>query len=400
MDALSIYLVMGFCIAFGFAIFASYGNYCTMGAVSDWVNMGDKGRLCSWGVAAGVAIVGVALANTQAWIDTSLVTSSETSPVPYLSTEIRWLRHILGGLMFGIGMTLAGGCSSKNLLRAGAGDLKAMTALIALGIAAWCMVYTETGGAIMLGLGDFKVSVDSLGVESQSVAVIIASVIDAGSANVIAVCFGCVLLALAFANHNFRKVRHLWVSGVGIGMTVLLVWALSSGPVGQAALEVSDFSELPTMSMGAQSLSFTLPVGQGGYYLLKGGLQSWLTLGVVMAFGVLVGGVFYAQFTRSFRWQWFTSLGDALSHIVGGLLMGAGGVIAMGCTIGQGITGISTLAIGSCIAFASILLGCAITLRIRLYSMCYEDASAVDVLLTALAETHLLPSRARRLEKV
>lgn len=403
MDSLSFYLLLGFALAICFAVIASYGNFCTMGAVSDWVNMGELGRVRSWSLAVGVAMLTLALANAQGWLDLSLVASGESSPTPYLVPEVRWVRNLFGGLLFGVGMTLAGGCSSKNLLRTGGGDLKALVALLALGGAAWLSVYTESGSDLLAWLGAPRMDMLALGAETQSIASLVEALLPVGEGVLhlwLPVAVGLVFILFALAGASFRAERHLWVAGLGIGLIVLLGWWLSAGNLGMEALEESDFSDQPTLSMGAQSLSFTLPIGQAGYYLLKGAPMPWLTLGVVMAFGVVFGGSLYALVTRSFRFQWFHSLSDFVNHVVGGLLMGFGGVAAMGCTVGQGLSGVSTLAIGSFLALAAIAIGCVLTLRFRLYKMVYEDASSAAIVLTALAESRLLPAKFRRLEKV
>ncbi len=403
MDPLSLYLLLGFALAFSFALFASYGNFCTMGAVSDWINMGELGRVRCWSLAAGIAIVGVGLLHAQGSLDISLTASSESAPVPYLNPELRWLRNLFGGFLFGVGMTLAGGCSSKNLLRFGSGDLKSLLTLIALGFAAWASVYTETGGQLLVWLGSVSFDLEALGSETQSIGAVAASLLgfDGDTTQLyLALCVGSLLILIALASSAFRKERPLWLAGLGIGLVLFLCWLLSAGALGIEAFEESEFSETPVRSMGAQSLSFTLPIGQAGYYLLKSGPASWLTLGVVMTFGLIIGSVFYAFFTRSFKFQWFQSVGDFFSHLVGGFLMGFGGVVSMGCTVGQGLSGVSTLAIGSFLTLLAIVIGCALTLRGRLYRMVYEDASFIAVVLTALAESRLIPAKFRRLEKV
>jgi len=403
MDALTLYLVLGFTLAVVFALFASYGDFCTMGALSDWVNMGDLGRVRSWSLAAGLSVLLLALAHSRGLLDILLASSSDTSPTPYLNTEVRWLRNIVGGLLFGVGMTLAGGCSSKSLLRAGGGDLKALLALLFLGLFAWLSVYTETGGLVLSVFSNVSLDVAATGAETQSIADVAASSfsVDVGYFQLLlAVLLGGALIFFAVGAASFRAEQRLWVAGLGIGVVVLLVWWLTAGTLGAEALEESDFSEQPTLSMGAQSLSFTLPVGQAGYYLSKGMPSAWLTLGVSMAFGVLFGGFVYALLNRRLRFQWFHSKSDFINHAVGGALMGFGGVLAMGCTVGQGLSGVSTLAIGSFVALFGIVLGCVLTLRFRFYSLVYEDASSAAILLTALAETRVIPSSFRRLEKV
>ena len=117
--------------------------------------------------------------------------------------------------------------------------------------------------------------------------------------------------------------------------------------------------------------------------------------------GVILGSLLWALISGSFRIEWFASAKDFLSHLIGAILMGFGGVLAMGCTIGQGVTGISTLAIGSFIAFAGILLGSALTMKVQYYKLVYEEeASFLSALVASLADMKLLPNGMRKLEKV
>jgi hypothetical protein len=142
-------------------------------------------------------------------------------------------------------------------------------------------------------------------------------------------------------------------------------------------------------------------MGQVAGYSAAGFSKAYLTFGVVAVLGVVLGSLLWALLSRSFRLEWFVSFRDFLSHLIGATLMGFGGVLALGCTIGQGITGISTLALGSFIAFGGIVLGSALTMKVQYYKMVYEDdASFAAALITALVDMHLLPKWLRRLEAV
>ena len=114
--------------------------------------------------------------------------------------------------------------------------------------------------------------------------------------------------------------------------------------------------------------------------------------------GVLVGGFLYSLLTRKLRFEWFVDLKDFINHVVGGLLMGVGGVLGLGCTIGQGVTGASTLAVGAFLTFGSIVFGSALTMKTQYYRMLYEDAGFMDAFATALVELRVLPSGMRKLE--
>ena len=142
-------------------------------------------------------------------------------------------------------------------------------------------------------------------------------------------------------------------------------------------------------------------MGETFDYLTHGVKYKMITFGMMGLFGVIVGSFLYAVLFRKFRIEWFNSFGDFVNHAVGGMLMGIGGILAMGCTIGQGVTGFSTLAIGSVMAFICFIIGSALTMKIQLYKMVYEkDATFFRALLTALVDLRLLPSGMRKLEAV
>jgi len=153
--------------------------------------------------------------------------------------------------------------------------------------------------------------------------------------------------------------------------------------------------------LAAQSFTFINPMGQTLGYAAGGFSSSLLTVGIMALFGVIAGSLLWSIVTKGFRIEWFSSTKDFLNHFIGAILMGFGGVLAMGCTIGQGITGVSTLAIGSMITFAAIVIGSALTMKLKYYRMVYEDeASSMGALLSALAGMRLLPDGMRKLEKV
>jgi len=115
---------------------------------------------------------------------------------------------------------------------------------------------------------------------------------------------------------------------------------------------------------------------------------------------VLAGSIVASLITRQFQFVWFTSKQDFINHVVGGLLMGVGGVLAFGCTIGQAVSGLSTLAIGSFLTVGSIFLGSVLTMKTQFYRMCYEDESFKDCFMSALVDVRLLPASFRKLEEL
>jgi uncharacterized membrane protein YedE/YeeE len=142
-------------------------------------------------------------------------------------------------------------------------------------------------------------------------------------------------------------------------------------------------------------------MGELLYYLSRPTESALITFGLAALFGVIIGSLLYALISRSFRFEWFATGRDFVNHMIGAVLMGIGGVLAMGCTIGQGVTGVSTLAVGSLLALGSIILGSALTMKVQYYKLVYEEeATFVKALITGMVDLHLLPQGMRRLDAV
>ena len=143
------------------------------------------------------------------------------------------------------------------------------------------------------------------------------------------------------------------------------------------------------------------PIGQSLRYAVKEFDNSYFTFGIAAVLGVILGSLFWSLVSKAFRIEWFANFKDFVMHLIAGVLMGVGGVLALGCTIGQAVTGVSTLALGSFIAFAGIVLGSAMTMRIQYYKMVYEnEASFGKAFVTSLVDFKLLPASFRKLEAV
>jgi uncharacterized membrane protein YedE/YeeE len=174
-----------------------------------------------------------------------------------------------------------------------------------------------------------------------------------------------------FASAEFRRTREMVVAGVVIGLVVVAGWYLS-GHIGHLAEDPATLEEkfVATNSGRMESFSFVAPVA----YTLEL-LVSWtdasraLTFGIAAVLGMIVGSAAMALATKSFRWEGFASTEDLVNHVVGGVLMGFGGVTALGCTIGQGLSGLSTLAVGSFLAFFGIVGGCVAALRYQMWRL-------------------------------
>ena len=330
-------------------------NFCTMGAVSDVATFGDWRRMRMWVLAIVVAIAGVALLQTAGLID--VAKSIYTGP------RVAWLSMLVGGFLFGFGMALASGYGSRTLIRIGGGNLKSLIVLVFIGISA----YMTLKGVFVVWRATAldPVRIDVGAATSDLPAVLVKVGLPAAARAWVPWVVVGPIAAWIFANRAFRTTREMIVGGVVIGAVIVAGWYLS-GHVGHLAEDPATLEEkfVATNSGRMESFSFVAPVA----YLLEL-LVYWtdtsrvLTFGIAGVLGMVVGAAAMALATRTFRWEGFTTTEDLVHHIAGGILMGFGGVTALGCTIGQGITGLSTLAIGSFLAFFSIVGGCLAALK-------------------------------------
>ena len=337
-----------FALAFVFGAVANRTNFCTMGAVSDWINMGELSRMRMWLLAIAVAILG-----STALAAAGLVDYSKSI---YTSPNFTWLSYLVGGFLFGVGMTLGSGCGSKTLIRVGAGNLKSLVVYVFLGIAAY-MTLRGILGAFRVGVLDkAAVTLSSgqdlpslLGINRAALALLVAGA----------------LLVFVYKSRDFRSNFDYTLGGVVTGLVVVGGWYVS-GVIGHVTEDPDTLQEafVATNTGRMESFSFVSPLAYTLEYLMFWTDKSRIvTYGIASAAGVIAGSAAYALATRSFRWEGFRDAEDTANHIVGGLLMGFGGITALGCTIGQGITGFSTLALGSILTFAAIVAGSAATMK-------------------------------------
>jgi len=374
-------------------------NFCTMGAVSDWVNMGKTGRLWAWFSAIALAIIGVTLFGIF-----STLSVDSTLP-PYRTAQLAWSRYVLGGLLFGIGMTLAGGCGNKTLVNIGNGNMKSLMVLVVMGFMAYLMTKTSFYEQVFYSwISASTIDLAGYGMRGQSLPEMLSvlSGIDDASmlSSVLGFSIAAILLFFAFRSKHFLKNRNNVIAAVVIGAVITAGWYLTGGPLGQSVIEAMDWLDDRPLGVGVQSYTFVNPMGETLYYLADPTNLLRITFGVMAVAGVISGSLGYALFARKFSLVWFTSMIDFAKHFVGAILMGVGGVLAMGCTIGQGITGASTLALGSFMALGSIIFGSALTMKVQYYQMVYdEEATFMAAFMSSLVDMHVLPNGLRRLEQ-
>lgn len=350
-----------FILAVLFGAIAQRTHFCTMGAVSDIVNMGDWTRMRMWGMAIGVAMIGF-----YAMAAAGLIDASKTL---YASGRFIWLSALVGGCLFGFGMVLASGCGSKTLVRIGGGSLKSVVVFVVMGVAAFATLKGITA-VVRVATVD-RVAVDFAGNASLPNWLAAAAGLSPAVAGlVVALVLGLGLMVWALAGRDFLRVDNL-LAGLGIGAVIVGMWWVS-GHLGYVAEHPETLQEafLATNSGRAEALSFVSPVAYTIDWLMFFSDKSkLLTIGIVSVFGVVAGSAIYSVATRSFRWEGFRDAEDTANHLVGAVLMGVGGVCAMGCTIGQGLSGISTLGATSIVAVAAILAGCVACLKYQVWRL-------------------------------
>ena len=170
--------------------------------------------------------------------------------------------------------------------------------------------------------------------------------------------------------------------------------------MGAEWVEANEFADEPAAFVGIQSFTFVNPAGDIWAYAMSGADALLITFGLVAVAGMLVGSFVYAVISGGFRFEWFATKRDFAMHVLGAVLMGIGGVLGLGCTVGQGITGVSTLALGSIVTMLAIVLSSALTMKVQYYQMLYEDASFGAALISSLADLRLVPNSLRKLESL
>ncbi|THF62880.1 YeeE/YedE family protein [Pseudothauera nasutitermitis] len=354
---------LAFALGLVFGLIASKTNFCTLGAVSDALNIGDWNRMRMWLLAIAVAILGTTVLQLGGLLD--------VSKTMYAGSRLIWLSHIVGGLLFGVGMTLASGCGSKTLIRLGGGNLKSLVVFVFVGISAY-MTMRGLFGAWRMGLLD-SVSV-TLGSGQDIPSLLAAAGPARGTALPLAAGVAAIaLLALALGKREAWSTDVL-AGGIGIGLVAVAGWYVS-GHIGYVAEHPMTLDEafVGTNSGRAESFSFIAPMAFSlELLMLWSDASRIVTFGIASALGVIAGSALYAVLTRSFRVEGFRDPADLGRHLLGAVLMGFGGVTAVGCTIGQGISGLSTLAVGSILTSVAIVLGCALTMKAQLWLMMRE----------------------------
>ncbi len=343
MEDMAITTIMGFAgliIGMAFGAVTHRTNFCAMGAVSDIVSFGDWKRMRAWALAMATAIAGAQFLHIIGLVD---LTKSI-----YLSTTFSWSGFILGGVIFGFGMVLGGGCPGRNLMRVGNGDLKALIVLFFIGWAGYMAMRGILAAPRIWLQGLVSQNFKTLGVTDQGIATLIGHFTGIGyetMAPIVAFAMIIALVAFAFKDAAFRRSPRNIAAGLLLGLLVVAAWA-ATGILGNDEFE-------PVQVVG---LTFIAPTGNAFQYLMTY-TGSTINFGIATVGGAILGAFISSRLSGSFHLSTFVDTPDTLRNMAGGALMGFGGIMSLGCTVGQGITGMSTLALGSVLATVSIMAG-------------------------------------------
>lgn len=317
---------------------ARIGRFCTLGAIEDILYQGSDQRMRMWLIAIGVAVIG-----THLLMGAGLIPPEDTA---YLRRS--WAPHasILGGVVFGYGMALAGNCPYGALARLGGGDMRAFVIVVVVGLSSyfalsgpvarlrlWAFPQTPAEGGAMPGLS-LRLG-EALGISPALV----------GCVAGVALLFG----ALGLLGRVEKRSTVFW--GALVGLAVVSGWAST------AWLAEATFRAVPVISH-----TFAEPVGEAMLWLMTASGSS-LSFGVGSVAGVLAGAFLGSLLKGHFRWEACEDPRELKRQILGAALMGIGAAVAMGCTIGQGVSAFSLLYYGAPVTFLSIIAGAALGLR-------------------------------------
>ncbi|TQF42452.1 mmebrane protein [Bradyrhizobium sp. UNPF46] len=309
------------------------GRFCTLAMLEDAFFGSDYRRLKSFALAAAVALLA-----TQALAAFGIVDLSRSI---YLTASIGLGGAILGGLMFGVGMALVGTCGFGTLVRVGGGDLRAIVVFLVLGLSALATMRGITGMLRLMLIEPLSVRLPEGSTQTLT------SLLGAGGTMraILVVAISAALAFWALADGRLVRSPRLLASGLAVGAAIAFGW-FATGWLADDEFDPARVS----------SLTFVAPLGDAILYIATfSGAR--LNFGIGSVAGVVAGSFAAAMLARGFRWEACDDARELKRHMIGALLMGIGGIMSMGCTIGQGLSAFSTLAISAPITMLAIACG-------------------------------------------
>lgn len=334
--------LIGLLGGFAIGVLVQRSRLCTFGAMEDALMGQDWRRMKVFGLALGVALL-----ITQTLI---LTDNLDANRVTYLPARLPIVGLVLGGVMFGIGIALVGTCGFGSLVRLGTGDLRALVVVIIFGALAYAALRGILSG---FRIGVIEAWAIPMPGEVQSdFAALLARFTGLKLRGLLAGLIALTLIALAFADRRLRRARRLLTAGAALGLVTGLGWAATGW-----------WSDPFDLHQRPQSLTFVAPIARALFGLLAG--QDQISdFGIASVIGVVLGALAASLVAREFRWEAYDDHHEMRRHLAGAVLMGLGGVFAGGCTIGQGLSAGSLLAVSMPIALGSMMLGARIGIAI------------------------------------
>jgi len=310
-------------------------HFCTMSALERHWYAGDSAGLRAWVLAAAVALTLTQVMAALGWIDISR-SFYLTEPLPIAGT-------IIGGVMFGVGMALVGTCGFGAIIRLGGGNMRALVVLTGIALAALSAQRGLTGHMRVALLDPLSLDLDRAG--GQSAGALLSRLAGFDVTFPVAMLIAAALFFWIFKDAAFRRNRERLISGTVIGAGIAVGWVVTSS-----------FSGRLFQPVQVEAGSFVMPLGDAMLQIITvtGALPDY---GVGVAAGVLVGATLSAWRSNDMRWEACDDARELSRHLLGAFLMGTGGVFALGCTIGQGVSAVSVMAISTPIAMLSIAFG-------------------------------------------
>lgn len=367
MDAPPSLLLVVLLIALVFGAAAQFSRVCLPGSLRDWVIGHDRSRLAAYLVAVGAAVITTGLVQALAGVDLN-----DTKP-PYRSPQFAWGRYLMGGFIFGVGMVMTRGCPARNLVKLGQGNLQSLPVLIVMALTAYAMTRTSLyADAFLPWVGPLSFDLTAFGIAHQDLASLLGG--GTGLALVLALAIGAAFLLFAARLLAPLQGGVVWLGAALMGAMVAAAYWVTGGPLGQKALEAAELMDTPPEGLGTQSFTFSAPLGDVVHYLGHPAATSAITFGVVAVAGVLLGAFLSALARREFRPAPLGNAREWLITLSGAVLVGIGSVLAMGCTVGHGMSGVATLALGSFVALAAIVAGGVTALKVGTMLQRYDKS--------------------------
>lgn len=340
MDSAHIVILAALVIGLLYGAVGLLSGFCMMSSLRGWWAQGDGRLVRTYALAMGVAIAASQLLAARGLVD--------LGKSIYLQPSFSIPVMFVGGVLFGYGMVLSNGCGSRALVLLGRGNLRSFVVVIVLGIFA---EVTLKGLIAPARIAMVQVSQITAKVTSAPALLSLVGIGEAPARMLAASVLSAALIIFAFSHGSFRRSWGQIAAGLVVGLLVAAGWYATG------YLAADDFNPTPVTS-----LTFIAPIADGLQYVMLS-TGSTLNFGIVTVFGVFAGSLVTALATGRFRLEGYQSPSHMLRSAGGAALMGTGGVMAFGCSIGQGLTGLSTLSLASFVAIAGILLGTAAGLR-------------------------------------